>query len=636
MTKKVTDRRVRVAIAGLGNCASALIQAICHYKRMSGLEGLMHETLGGYSVSDIEIVAAFDVDERKVGQDVSEAVFAGPNCTQKICDVPFTNVTVSMGPILDGVAEHMRESFCPANIKTSNVVKILKETRTHVLLNYMPVGSDFATKFYAQCAIDAGCAFVNCMPSFICSVPFWAAKFTEAGFPCIGDDIKSQVGASIINRTLAHLFDSRGCKIDLISQHNRGNNTDFLNMLDIRRLETKFISKKQTVTSDMSQIPGEFDLICNGFDPTLPGDNKVCDLQIKGILCGTPITFNAEMQVVDSYNSAGVVVDAIRVAKLSLDRGLSGPIIPACAYFMKSPPIQMEDNEARRQLEKFINDRVRAILVPHSRIREDASSGEEYSDFWTSICAQASEKAEEFGIDLKFILMKGKYHSGSKFVSNCQIAISILKSYANGYEKILFLPFSVTDTNLKKKLIQILRNCDGIDIYGINVPPDEDYLSEVPGIRGYIGMDEIELGKSLFDELTSRTKVFRVVVIRHEKNNYGLDLRIRGIKERADAEGIDVIVCYAYEHRQIKKFLSMEGTGVITLGIKSTEAILSLKIESPVRMVCVDSSPKIEQLLKKESNKNKVILASFIQAHLYGGYLFSGIMEFPRIVPEKR
>lgn len=626
---KANQKKIRVAIAGYGNCASALVQVI-FYCMVAGkvLEGVMHRVLGGYSITDVEIVAVIDVDRKKVGKDASEAAYINPNCTQKICDIPFLGVKVSMGPVFDGVAPHMEKEFSP-NRKDKltreqwkrRIVKILRDSKAEILLNYMPVGSDIATAFYAECALEAGCAFINCMPSFICSVPAWAEKFTKAGLPMIGDDIKSQIGASILNRWIAHLFDLRGSKINLIYQHNRGNNTDFRNMQDVDRLKTKFISKRQTVTSNISQTP-EFDLVCNGLDSTLEGDHKVCDLKFRSLICGTQLTFDGRLEVVDSYNSAGVVIDAIRVARLALDRKIAGPIIPACAYFMKSPPVQMEDNEASRLMEQWITDGSRTIVVPHSRIKNVAWSGQRFSEVLTRICEDICNNAQAHNMNVKVSSPRKFYHDEKEFFDLIVEAIHELLEYPDGYVKNLILPFSLTDKNLKKKLIEILHQAPEINVYGINVSPDEEYLSQLSNIYGYAGLDEFEVGKELYKELSSRAKISKILVIRHEKNE-GLEMRIRGIAEAAGTEK-EIIILGAHEHRQIKKVLASKGVGVITLGCRGTEAILSLKMAKNIPLVCMDLNERIE----KSMQSSKVeIMTSFIHEHLYGGIIFSGFIN---------
>jgi myo-inositol-1-phosphate synthase len=362
------DRRgINVAIAGIGNCASSLVQGIAHYR--SGANdnvGLMHRELGGYEPSDIRIVAAWDVDARKVGRDVAEAILAKPNCTTVFCEhVEPTGARVYMGPVLDGVAEHMADypldrTFRVAEAREASkedVVAVLRETEADVLMNYLPVGSQQASEFYAECALEAGVAFVNNIPVFIASNPDWAARFEAAGVPIIGDDIKAQLGATIVHRVLTDLFKKRGVKLDRTYQLNTGGNTDFLNMLNRMRLASKKESKTEAVQS-VAQTRLEDDNIHVGPSDYVAwqNDNKVCFLRMEGQLFGgVPMNLELRLSVEDSPNSAGVAIDMIRCAKLARDRGLSGPVLPAAAWFCKHPPVQMPDDEAHAALEAFID-----------------------------------------------------------------------------------------------------------------------------------------------------------------------------------------------------------------------------------------------------------------------------------------
>lgn len=349
---------IRIAIAGAGNCASSLIQGLEYYREVKKTDdivpGLMHNSLGGYLISDIKPVAAFDVDMRKVGKDLSDAIFCEPNCTKKFSDVPELDVEVMKGKVLDGVAPHMKEHFkVDAKQKPVDVVAVLKRSKADILINYLPVGSEKAVKWYATQALEAGCGFINCIPVFIASDKQWAEKFTKAKLPIIGDDIKSLVGATIVHRTLTQMILDRGAKIDSTYQLNVGGNTDFRNMMDQSRLKSKKISKTESVSS---QIPYDAYVYAgpNGCIECL-NDNKICHLKIDFKLFGdVPAYIDLKLSVEDSPNSAGVVVDAIRMAKIALDRGIGGPIIPASAYFMKHPPQQMREQDARAELEKFI------------------------------------------------------------------------------------------------------------------------------------------------------------------------------------------------------------------------------------------------------------------------------------------
>jgi myo-inositol-1-phosphate synthase len=356
---------VRVAIVGVGNCAASLVQGVEYYKdadQTARVPGLMHVQLGDYHVRDIEFVAAFDVDGKKVGRDLSEAIVASENNTIKLCDVPPTGIIVQRGHTLDGLGKYYRETIEESDEQPVDVVQVLKATRADVLVCYLPVGSEDAAKFYAQCAIDAGVGFVNCLPVFIAGTKEWADKFTAAGVPIVGDDIKSQVGATITHRVLARLFEDRGVILDRTYQLNVGGNMDFKNMLERERLESKKVSKTQAVTSNLNSGPlagkvqdrnvhiGPSDYVA------WLDDRKWAYVRLEGRAFGdVPLNMEYKLEVWDSPNSAGVVIDALRCCKIAKDRGVGGPILPAAAYFMKSPPVQVEDTLARQQLEAFID-----------------------------------------------------------------------------------------------------------------------------------------------------------------------------------------------------------------------------------------------------------------------------------------
>lgn len=351
---------IRVAIAGVGNSASALVQGVYYYRSASEkdfIPGLMHVNLGGYHIRDIKFVAAFDVNRLKIGKDLSEAIFVEPNCCPKFVDsIPHLGVKVQPAPILDGVGPHMREAFkvySEDEIKPVDVVDVLRKSKAEILINYMPVGSYEATRFYAQAAIEAGCAFINCIPEFIASDKEWASKFERAGLPLAGDDIKSQLGATILHRELVRLFVDRGVKIDETYQLNIGGDTDFQNMTLEERLKSKRISKTEAVTSlipyDVPVKIGPSDYI-----PFL-GNKKICYIYIKGRNFGDqPVRLWLTLEVFDSPNSAGVVIDVIRATKIALDRGIAGPLISVSAYAFKHPPVQVEDPIAKEWFKEFI------------------------------------------------------------------------------------------------------------------------------------------------------------------------------------------------------------------------------------------------------------------------------------------
>ncbi len=356
--------KIRVAIIGVGNCASSLVQGVYYYRNRSEKDaiGLMHWNLGGYLPGDIEFVAAIDIDKRKVGRDLSEAIFAPPNCTTVFHrDVPSMGVRVVMGEVMDGVAPHMKdypedETFVVSEEKAVDIVKVLKESGAEIALNYCPVGSENATRYYAECCLEAGVAFINCMPVFIASDTKWAEKYKEKGIPIIGDDIKAQIGATITHRTLAKLFADRGVKLDRTYQMNTGGNTDFLNMLARERLKSKKISKTEAVQSvlPVPLEPGNIHIGPSDYIPWLK-DNKICFLRMEGRIFGdVPMNIELRLSVEDSPNSAGCTIDAIRCAKIALDRGVGGPLFSISAYTMKHPPHQYPDSIARQMVEEFI------------------------------------------------------------------------------------------------------------------------------------------------------------------------------------------------------------------------------------------------------------------------------------------
>jgi myo-inositol-1-phosphate synthase len=350
---------INVAIIGVGNCASSLVQGIHFYQDAKDddfVPGLMHVRLGGYHVSDINIVAAVDIDKNKVGKDVAEAIFTYPNNTYKFCDVPATGVKVLRGMTHDGLGKYLSQIITKAPGATADIVRVLKETETHVVVSYLPVGSEEATKWYVEQVLAAGCAFVNCIPVFIGREKYWQQRFIEKNLPVIGDDIKSQVGATITHRVLTRLFRDRGVKLERTYQLNFGGNTDFFNMLERERLESKKISKTSAVTSQLDYDVGADNIHVGPSDyvPWLK-DRKWCHIRMEGRTFGdVPLNLEAKLEVWDSPNSAGVVIDAIRCCRLGLDRGLSGTLIGPAAYFMKSPPVQYTDEEARRMVEDFI------------------------------------------------------------------------------------------------------------------------------------------------------------------------------------------------------------------------------------------------------------------------------------------
>lgn len=367
---------INIAIVGLGNCASSLIQGIHYYKDKSPADmiGLMHWDIGGFTPGDIRVSAAFDIDARKVGKDVHEAIFAAPNCTTVFQpNLPKSGVTVQMGPVMDGYSEHMSEhpehlSFKRAHttaLSKAEIVSLLKKTETEILLNYLPVGSEQASRFYAECALEAGVAFINCIPVFIASDPEWAQKFADKNIPIIGDDIKAQLGATITHRVLTDLFARRGVKLERTYQLNTGGNTDFMNMLNRHRLESKKESKTEAVQAVAAQRLADENIHVGPSD-YIPWqkDNKVCFLRMEGKLFGdVPMNLELRLSVEDSPNSAGVAIDMIRCAKLALDQNIGGVIAGASAYFCKHPPKQMTDDEAYHEVERFIQEAEKNLVA---------------------------------------------------------------------------------------------------------------------------------------------------------------------------------------------------------------------------------------------------------------------------------
>ncbi|QQN65067.1 inositol-3-phosphate synthase [Bradyrhizobium diazoefficiens] len=363
MHSRLQDRRrVRVGIVGVGNCASSFVQGLTYYRDATANEpvpGLMNAEVGGYHISDIEIASAFDVNANKVGRDVAAAIWASPNNTHRFAEVAETGVIVQRGPVLDGVGRYLEDDIPIADAPEAHVGDVLTKSRTDVVVSYLPVGSQRASEWYAARAIEAGCGFVNCIPVFIASDPGWRRRFEEAGVPIIGDDIKSQVGATILHRVLANLFRERGVRLDRTYQLNVGGNTDFKNMLERERLASKKISKTQAVTSQF-EVPMDADNIHVGPSDHVPWltDRKLAFIRLEGTTFGgVPLSAEVKLEVWDSPNSAGVVIDAVRCAKLAMDRGLSGALTGPSSYFMKSPPQQFTDEEARRRTRAFIEDK---------------------------------------------------------------------------------------------------------------------------------------------------------------------------------------------------------------------------------------------------------------------------------------
>ena len=361
--------KINVAIIGVGNCASSLIQGVYYYgkaKENEFVPGLMHVNLGGYHISDINFVAAFDIDKNKVGKDLAQAIFVPPNNTFKFCEVSATGVKIQRGMTHDSLGKYLSQIIEKAPGPTANIVKILKETQTDVVINYLPVGSEAATKWYIEQVLAAGCGFINCIPVFIAREKYWQQRFEQRELPIIGDDIKSQVGATIAHRVLTRLFRDRGVKLERTYQLNFGGNTDFYNMLERERLESKKISKTTSVTSqlDYQLDPDNIHVGPSDYVPWLT-DRKFCHIRMEGRTFGdVPLNLELKLEVWDSPNSAGVVIDAIRCCKLALDSGVKGALVAPSAYFMKSPPVQYTDDEARHMVEEFIASTQQVVSTP--------------------------------------------------------------------------------------------------------------------------------------------------------------------------------------------------------------------------------------------------------------------------------
>jgi len=368
--------KVRVAVVGAGNCASSLIQGVHYYRNADADEtipGLMHVKLGDYHISDVEFVAAFDVDEEKVGKDLSEAIFCGQNNTYQFSDVPFMDVPVRRGPTMDGLGKYLKEVITESDEPVASVADVLRETKTDVVVLYLPVGSEEAIRWYIEQALEAGVAVVNAIPVFIASDPYWQLRFRNAGVPIIGDDIKSQVGATITHRVLTRLFEDRGVRIDRTYQLNFGGNTDFMNMLERERLQSKKISKTTAVTSQILERELPANDIHVGPSDYIPwlDDRKWCHIRIEGTTFGdVPLNMELKLEVWDSPNSAGVIIDSVRCAKIGLDRELSGALVAPSAYFKKTPPVQFTDDVAKRKVEAFIAGEENETLPVTEAVRE--------------------------------------------------------------------------------------------------------------------------------------------------------------------------------------------------------------------------------------------------------------------------
>jgi len=588
--KECTENTIKIAIAGIGNCASALIQGLTYYRKIKSgfIPGLMHPTICGYLVSNIQIVAAIDIDKRKVGKDVSLAIFAKPNNTTRFCKkMPKTGVVVQMGPVLDGVSELMRtypedRTFLPSNEKPVDVVNLLKETGAQILINYMPVGSKKATAFYAQAALDANVAFINAMPEFICSDETWAQKFEDAGIPCLGDDVKSQLGATIIHRALAHLFSQRGISCKNSYQLNVGGNTDFANMKDPLRLSSKKLSKTESVESQLLERLNYDDLHVGPADyiPFL-GDEKEAFISMLGTGFGeNQIKIFTRLQVTDSPNSAGVIIDAIRLVKVALDRKIGGPLLACSAFLMKHPLIQMTDDEACEGVEKFIRGEHKWITVFPSRTSDLSQSGEFYSEIFTEICRKLEYLAEKNDVTFWNNSVSEEYYNEDEYLSKLEEVIS---SNENKEENTLFVSFCYI--NRMKEMEEILKKFSG-KIVAVNSPAPENI--KLP-ILTYLGPDDVKIGELLAIEALKHKKASsKTYILEHKENYYPFVLREKGIKSLVP----EAIVVSLFEGiPEINK-----EDVVISFGNRSTEALIDANIKAII--IAIDENKRI----KKETN----------------------------------
>jgi len=623
-------KKIKIALVGVGNVASSFYQGLSYYSKTKGMiPGLMSGSICGYSISDLEVVTAIDIDERKVGKTLDVALQQKPNCT-KVFVKKFkpSKVIVKMGPVLDGVGDHMKnfpvdQTFLISKEPAIDVVAELKKSKAQIMIILLPAGSHEAVRFYAQAAIDAGCGLINGMSTFIASDPVWEKKFREAGLPCVGDDVKTQIGATIVHRALTRLFAYRGAILDTTYQANFGGNTDFLNMRNPKRTDAKLTSKYESINSLLPNEGLSRENLYSGPADYMPHlkDNKIAYINLHGKQFGDiPIDIELKLSVEDSPNSASCLIEGAMALKAAMDRGISGDVTCVSQYIMKRPLVQpRSDEDALKDIEKFINDRCRNILISFARIRKLVQSGEYHSEAWTDIIESAEREAERLGIHLETMAPEETYNDPKEFIYLVRTAVEKLNSF-RGYERNLYIPFHITNKELKKNLIKILQKFTG-NIYAVNVPPDDEYRKKLKNIRGYIGMDEQALGEKLFDELVSKSSVKRIIVVRHEENQYGHDLRAKGVTTLAEKHGIEVFMVKHEDTERMKEIILMGDVGVITFGCRGTEKILDIDIDVTIPIVTVDTNKRIIRMAIKESNK--VILASFIQEGLYRGTMFS-------------
>ncbi len=588
--KECTENTIKIAISGIGNCASALLQGLAYYRKIKPgfVPGLMHPTICGYHIFDIKLVAAFDVDKRKVGKDASLAIFAKPNNTTRFCKkMPKTGVIVQMGPVLDGVSELMKtypddRTFLPSEQESVDVVRVLKKTGAQILINYMPVGSKEATAFYAQSALDANVAFINAMPEFICSDKTWAKKFENAGIPCLGDDVKSQLGATIIHRALAHLFSQRGISCENSYQLNVGGNTDFANMKAAERLKSKQVSKTESVESQLLKRLS-YDNLHVGPADYIPflGDNKEAFIHMLGTGFGeNQIKIFTRLEVTDSPNSAGVIIDAIRLVRVALDRKMKGPLLECSAFLMKHPLIQMTDDEAYEGVEKFIRGDHKWITVFPSRTSDLSQSGEFYSEIFSEICKKLEYLAKKNDATFWNNSVSEKYCNEDEYLLKLK---EVVLSEENKKENTLFVSFCYI--NKMKQMEKILKEFSG-NIVAVNSPSPENI--KLP-ILTYLGPDDTKIGELLAIEALKHKKASsKIYILEHKENYYPFALREKGIKSLIPQAII------------VSLFEGIPGINkediVISFGNRSTEALIDANIKATI--IAIDENKKV----KKETN----------------------------------
>jgi myo-inositol-1-phosphate synthase len=632
-TEPKESKVINLGIIGCGNCASSLIQGIYYYKNVKGddppVNGVMHNDICGYTISSIRPRLVIDVDARKVGKKINEAIFAKPNCTKIFCrDIPDTDVVVKMGYVEDGVSPHMLEypdkdrTFVLSDEEPVNLREELIKAEIDVVVILLPTGSQKAVERYVEDIIAAGCGLVNGIPVFVASNESLAEKFRRAGLPVIGDDVKSQFGSTVLHRVVAWLMSIRGMKIIHSKQLNWGGNTDFLNLLNFLRVIFKKISKTEAVESVLSERLSYDNLVIEpAFYVPHQNDNKQALITFEANQFGdVPMSLEMKLSVEDSPNSAGILTVAIRGCKVAKDRGLSGPIVPVCAHLMKHPPVQMEESLARKELERFIADSSRNIWISPSREKKEAQSGDYWSEYWTQEAEDAALKAKERNMHFEVWAPEAGYHLNEESVCLIEKAADQMESYGNGYEKNIYVQLGATKKEHKERTIKAL-NRPGINVWAINTQPDKDYLEGIPNIRGCIAVDDFALGQKLFDDVVSSTDVSKIAVFVHEDNG-ALRQRIEGIKNRAQSSGMEVLVCETKD--QLRVAISDGMAGGIGLGIRGSEEFIKLDIpkESFLPIVSVDANKRVlEAMADKGSNKR--IIAVYTQKGL-GENLFCG------------